>query len=66
MLMMHNEMLLIYPRFFSVVKDGHVVSTQEGVYRTNCIDCLDRTNVVQNMLARRILQNKLLVSHFSS
>ena len=23
-------------------KDGNVVSTQNGVFRTNCIDCLDR------------------------
>lgn len=26
---------------------------QSGVFRTNCIDCLDRTNVVQSMIARR-------------
>ena len=25
------------------------------MFRTNCIDCLDRTNVVQSMLARRNL-----------
>ena len=24
---------------------------QTGVFRTNCMDCLDRTNVVQSMLA---------------
>lgn len=28
---------------------------QSGVVRTNCIDCLDRTNVVQGWLARRAL-----------
>ena len=28
---------------------------QTGVVRTNCIDCLDRTNVVQGWLARRAL-----------
>ena len=27
-----------------------------GVFRTNCIDCLDRTNVVQSMLAHRNLE----------
>lgn len=32
---------------------------QEGVFRTNCIDCLDRTNVVQGMLARINLNNAL-------
>lgn len=25
---------------------------QEGIFRVNCIDCLDRTNVVQGVLAR--------------
>lgn len=32
---------------------------QKGIFRTNCIDCLDRTNVVQSMLARRSLQTVL-------
>ena len=40
---------------------GAVVSVQQGVFRTNCIDCLDRTNVVQSMLARRSLQAQLEV-----
>lgn len=29
---------------------------QKGVIRTNCIDCLDRTNVVQGWLARKQLE----------
>jgi hypothetical protein len=32
---------------------------QTGVFRTNCIDTLDRTNVVQGLLARRALEAKL-------
>ncbi|XP_033158809.1 phosphatidylinositide phosphatase SAC1 isoform X1 [Drosophila mauritiana] len=40
---------------YHVFDDGKLVSTQTGVFRTNCIDCLDRTNVVQSMLARRSL-----------
>lgn len=40
-------------------RDGAVVSTQTGVFRTNCIDCLDRTNVVQSMLAKRSLNQVL-------
>ncbi|VDM81948.1 unnamed protein product, partial [Strongylus vulgaris] len=30
-----------------VDKTGEVVKTQKGVVRTNCVDCLDRTNLVQ-------------------
>lgn len=35
------------------------VTTQAGVVRTNCIDCLDRTNVVQTMLGITMLENLL-------
>jgi hypothetical protein len=36
-----------------------IVSLQKGVFRTNCIDCLDRTNVVQSVFARYILHQML-------
>lgn len=32
---------------------------QNKVIRTNCMDCLDRTNVVQSMVGRWVLQNQL-------
>eukprot|EP00744_Colponema_vietnamica_P006865 GILI01009935.1.p1 GENE.GILI01009935.1~~GILI01009935.1.p1 ORF type:complete len:646 (+),score=188.70 GILI01009935.1:92-1939(+) len=32
---------------------------QRGAFRTNCMDCLDRTNVVQSVLARRMLHTQL-------
>ncbi|VEL38363.1 unnamed protein product [Protopolystoma xenopodis] len=38
---------------------GKVVSKQKGTFRTNCIDCLDRTNVVQSLLAWRSLEASL-------
>lgn len=28
---------------------------QKGLFRTNCMDCLDRTNVVQSLIAQKIL-----------
>ena len=40
--------------------DSHgVVCEQEGVFRVNCIDCLDRTNVVQTALAKWVLENQV-------
>lgn len=33
-------------------RGGTVLLRQNGVFRTNCIDCLDRTNVVQSLLAK--------------
>ena len=32
-------------------KLGEVISWQKGVVRTNCIDCLDRTNVAKMMVS---------------
>lgn len=46
--------------YFLVSKEGSVLARQSGVFRTNCIDCLDRTNVVQSMLARINLKSVLL------
>ncbi|KAL8635575.1 MAG: hypothetical protein Q9228_006946, partial [Teloschistes exilis] len=37
-----------------------VRNRQTAVVRTNCMDCLDRTNVIQTMLARWILTRQLL------
>ena len=30
-------------------------NVQKGIFRTNCMDCLDRTNVVQSVIARSML-----------
>ncbi|XP_043921459.1 phosphatidylinositol-3-phosphatase SAC1 [Protopterus annectens] len=45
--------------YFLVDADGTVLSQQEGTFRSNCMDCLDRTNVIQSLLARRSLQAQL-------
>ncbi|KAJ1835229.1 Phosphoinositide phosphatase sac1 [Coemansia sp. RSA 2711] len=39
--------------------DGAELQLQRGVVRTNCMDCLDRTNVVQSELARTVLTQQL-------
>ncbi|KAG7213734.1 hypothetical protein KM043_002968 [Ampulex compressa] len=46
-------------RYFLLLRDGTLLSAQDGIFRTNCIDCLDRTNVVQSMLAKRALNDVL-------
>ncbi|CAD8136513.1 unnamed protein product [Paramecium octaurelia] len=37
----------------------NVMTTQKSIIRTNCVDCLDRTNVVQSVIARHQLWNTL-------
>ncbi|SNX81489.1 probable SAC1 - recessive suppressor of secretory defect [Melanopsichium pennsylvanicum] len=44
---------------YFAAQDGEVISQQRSVVRTNCMDCLDRTNVVQGTLARWILNDQL-------
>ncbi|XP_056415459.1 synaptojanin-1 isoform X6 [Hyla sarda] len=46
--------------FFSMDKDG-VHRTQRGSIRTNCLDCLDRTNSVQAFLGLEMLLKQLEV-----
>ena len=48
------------------VKEKKVLSTQLGVFRTNCLDCLDRTNLVQQTISffafRTFLEDYKLIS----
>lgn len=43
----------------SVVINGSLASEQKGVFRTNCMDCLDRTNVCQSSFAKYMLDLQL-------
>jgi len=50
---------LIKQGYYHVNENGQVVQEQTSICRTNCMDCLDRTNVVQSVLARRALNLQL-------
>ncbi|TGZ61770.1 hypothetical protein CRM22_007829 [Opisthorchis felineus] len=52
--------LLASGQFHLDLNHSKVVSRQTGVFRSNCIDCLDRTNVVQSMLAWCALERALI------
>ncbi|KAK3903094.1 Phosphatidylinositide phosphatase SAC2 [Staphylotrichum tortipilum] len=43
----------------SVAAGGTLVARQKGVLRTNCMDCLDRTNVCQSSFAKHMLDLQL-------
>jgi hypothetical protein len=46
--------------FGSTLDDGgNIAKTQAGVLRTNCMDCLDRTNVCQSSFAKFVLDAQL-------
>ncbi|KAG8383716.1 hypothetical protein BUALT_Bualt04G0042800 [Buddleja alternifolia] len=46
-------------RYLLLNEKGEKVEAQVGVLRTNCIDCLDRTNVTQSIIARKMLESQL-------
>ncbi|KAI0677390.1 DNase I-like protein [Trametes maxima] len=37
-----------------------IITEQKGVFRTNCLDCLDRTNFVQDIMSRTALEQFLM------
>ncbi|KAL3050018.1 hypothetical protein OYC64_012138 [Pagothenia borchgrevinki] len=41
------------------VDQAGVICQQEGIFRVNCMDCLDRTNVVQAAFARAVMEQQL-------
>ncbi|KAL8143374.1 hypothetical protein V2J09_016406 [Rumex salicifolius] len=45
--------------YFLLNDHGKKLEEQHGVVRTNCIDCLDRTNVTQSMIGRKMLESQL-------
>lgn len=47
-------------------KTGAVTRQQHGIFRTNCLDCLDRTNVTQTALARDMLSLQIRESDGST
>ncbi|KAJ1735903.1 hypothetical protein LPJ61_000276 [Coemansia biformis] len=39
---------------------SQTLTRQKGAFRVNCMDCLDRTNVVQSAIARSVLNEQLV------
>ncbi|KAL0949308.1 hypothetical protein HGRIS_009384 [Hohenbuehelia grisea] len=53
-------------KFGSVMCDAAtdgIITDQKGVFRTNCLDCLDRTNFVQDILSRTAVEQYLFLVH---
>jgi hypothetical protein len=44
---------------WTIQEKSTLTRTQSGILRTNCMDCLDRTNVVQSATARAALEAQL-------
>jgi len=59
---MHRSLDEIVNIRYTVVEGDKLVKEQTGVIRTSCMDCLDRTNVVQTTFARYVITKQLIES----
>ncbi|KAL0942774.1 Syja N domain-containing protein [Colletotrichum truncatum] len=48
----------------TVEEGGSILEQQQGVLRTNCMDCLDRTNVCQSSFGKYMLEAQLKAEGF--
>lgn len=51
--------LLSTVSFFHRADSSGTISEQKSVFRINCIDCLDRTNVVETAFARVVIETQV-------
>lgn len=51
--------------YYENVNEKTVLAMQKGVFRTNCLDCLDRTNLVQSKVAYEVLGSILTKCGFN-
>ena len=49
----------VFGFFACNIKTNEIFSIQKGTPRTNCLDCLDRTNVVQTRISWKIFEKML-------
>jgi hypothetical protein len=50
---------------FTEISNDEIKHKQSGILRTNCMDCLDRTNVVQSACARGALEAQLSAGSYT-
>jgi hypothetical protein len=54
--------------YFSAAKGRNdnkftVFTRQAGIFRTNCVDCLDRTNFIQSLIAKAVIHKIYSIEH---
>ena len=49
-----NDMLYCW------IDNKGLICQQKIMFRVNCIDCLDRTNVIQSVISKNVLVNQVL------
>jgi len=50
----------IFKYYHENLSTGNKIKEQKGIIRTNCLDCLDRTNVIQARIGWKVLENLVI------
>ncbi|XP_011503811.1 PREDICTED: synaptojanin-1 isoform X1 [Ceratosolen solmsi marchali] len=62
-----DKILVFLEKFNLFYSEGEkIIHTQQGIIRSNCLDCLDRTNCVQTFIALEILKKQLFLLKLSN
>ena len=48
-----NDMLYCW------IDNKGLICRQKFIFRVNCVDCLDRTNVIQSVISKNVLINQV-------
>lgn len=51
-----ENVMNIFKFYCEDINSGEIIKEQTGIIRTNCLDCLDRTNVIQTRFAWKMLE----------
>lgn len=54
-----EEALLVEGYYCYDVKQDEIIAEQQGIFRTNCLDCLDRTNLLQQLISFQMFKTFL-------
>ncbi|EGV62076.1 Inositol-1,4,5-trisphosphate 5-phosphatase 1 [Yamadazyma tenuis] len=54
---MLNNSLEQFGWFSYDAEQGETITRQDGVFRINCLDCLDRTNLIEQVICQNVLEH---------
>ena len=57
--------MLFLNDLYSIRHSVKVLSYQKGILRTNCMDCLDRTNVFQTKISLKVFEESMAKGEFN-
>ena len=54
-----DNILAIFKYYCEDINTGEIKKEQTGVIRVNCLDCLDRTNIIQTRIGWKMFEKQV-------